>query len=82
LLQITAIKTNKMPLPPALAARLAKRGILKVTRGLSKVFLTGLWIRIRIGSGFNDFVDPDSESGSMGHLARKMKKKMHFSLTF
>jgi hypothetical protein len=27
-------------------------------------FETGLWIRIRIGSGFNDFVDPYSESGS------------------
>jgi hypothetical protein len=24
-------------------------------------FISGLWIRIRIGSGFNDFVDPDSK---------------------
>jgi hypothetical protein len=28
--------------------------------------IAGLWIRIRIVSGFNDFVDPDTESGSMG----------------
>jgi hypothetical protein len=29
-------------------------------------FIAGFWIRIRIGSGFNDFVDPDPkwESGS------------------
>jgi hypothetical protein len=33
----------------------------------------GLWIRIRIGSGFIDFVDPDPywESGSWG---KKFKK--------
>jgi hypothetical protein len=38
------------------------------------VFLKpGLWIWI--GSGFNDFVDPDSESGSMD---KKIKKKVHF----
>jgi hypothetical protein len=38
-------------------------------------FTAGLWIRIRIGSGFSDFVDPDpyweSRSGSRG---KKMKK--------
>jgi hypothetical protein len=28
------------------------------------MLISELWIRI--GSGFNDFVDPDSESGSMG----------------
>jgi hypothetical protein len=35
----------------------------------------GLWIRIRIGSGFSDFVDPDTywESGS-GSRGKKMKK--------
>jgi hypothetical protein len=33
------------------------------------------------GSGFKDFVDPDSESGP-DPWKRKMKKKMHFSLTF
>jgi hypothetical protein len=40
-----------------------------------------LWIRIRIGSGFNDLEDPDpdSESGSMG---KENEEKMHFSLTF
>jgi hypothetical protein len=31
----------------------------------------GLWIRIRIGSGFNDFVDPDP-------WARKIKKSALF----
>jgi hypothetical protein len=40
----------------------------------------GLLIRIRIGSGFNDFVDPDSESGSgSGSMGNKMKKKCTFS---
>jgi hypothetical protein len=34
----------------------------------------GLWIRIRIGSGFNDFVDPDSESGS-GSMSKKNEEK-------
>jgi hypothetical protein len=37
----------------------------------------GLWIRIRIGSGFSDFVDPDPdpywESGS-GSRGKKIKK--------
>jgi hypothetical protein len=35
----------------------------------------GLWIRIRIGSGFRDFVDPDPywESGS-GSRGKKIKK--------
>jgi hypothetical protein len=35
--------------------------------------IAGLWIRIRIGSGFSDFVDPDPywESGSRG---KKIKK--------
>jgi hypothetical protein len=35
----------------------------------------GLWIRIRIGSGFSDFVDLDPywESGS-GSRGKKMKK--------
>jgi hypothetical protein len=30
--------------------------LLKQSKGLLE---TGLWIRIRIGSGFRDFVDPD-----------------------
>jgi hypothetical protein len=36
-----------------------------------------MWIRIRIGSRFNDFVDPDPdwESGSRG---KKMKKNKYF----
>jgi hypothetical protein len=29
-----------------------------------------------MGSGFNDFGDPDSDSGSMG---KKNEEKMHFS---
>jgi hypothetical protein len=35
-----------------------------------------LWIRTRhrIGSGFNDFVDPDSESGS-GSMGKKNEEK-------
>jgi hypothetical protein len=39
------------------------------------VFRTVLWIRIRIGSGFSDFVDPGPywESGS-GSKGKKMKK--------
>jgi hypothetical protein len=44
---------------------------------------TGLWIRIRIGSGFRDFVDPDpyweSGSGSRGKKTKKISvEKMHF----
>jgi hypothetical protein len=37
----------------------------------------GLWIRIRIGSGFRDFVDPDPywESGSRGKKIRKFQWK-------
>jgi hypothetical protein len=37
--------------------------------GIVHPFGAGLWIRIRIGSGFNDFVDPDP-------WARKLKKKL------
>jgi hypothetical protein len=33
------------------------------------------------GSGFNDFVDLDSESGS-GSMGKKNEEKRHFSLTF
>jgi hypothetical protein len=38
-------------------------------------FMSGLWIRIRIGSAFSDFVDPDPywESGS-GSKSKKIKK--------
>jgi hypothetical protein len=37
----------------------------------------GLWIRIRIGSGFRDFVDPDPywESGSKGKKTKKFQWK-------
>jgi hypothetical protein len=37
----------------------------------------GLWIRIRIGSGFMDFVDPDPywESGSRGKKTKKFQWK-------
>jgi hypothetical protein len=39
----------------------------------------GLWIRIRIGSGFRDFVDPDPyrylESGSRGNKMKKFQWK-------
>jgi hypothetical protein len=39
------------------------------------LFEAGLWIRIRIVSGFSDFVDPDPywESGS-GSRGKKIKK--------
>jgi hypothetical protein len=40
---------------------------------------SGLWIRIRIGSGFRDFVDPDpyweSGSGSRGKKTKKFQWK-------
>jgi hypothetical protein len=39
------------------------------------LFKAGLWIRIRIGSGFSDFVDPDSQYGSgSGSRGKKIKK--------
>jgi hypothetical protein len=43
----------------------------------------GLWIRIRIASGFNDFVDrdPDLESG-FGSKGKKIKIKIHFLVDF
>jgi hypothetical protein len=42
-------------------------------------FLPGLWIRIRIGSKFSEFVDPDPvfESGS-GSRGNKLKYKIYF----
>jgi hypothetical protein len=45
--------------------------------------LSGLWIRIRIGSGFRDFVDPDPywESGS-GSRGKKTKKFQWKKCTF
>jgi hypothetical protein len=47
------------------------------------LFKAGLWIRIRIGSGFIDFVDPDPywESGSRIRIQgqeRNFRGKMHF----
>jgi hypothetical protein len=43
------------------------------------MFYPGLWIRIRIGSGFSDFVDPDpyweSGSGSKGKKLRNFSGK-------
>jgi hypothetical protein len=48
-----------------------------LARILSQEYEPGLWIKIRIGSGFSDFVDPDPdpywESGS-GSRGKKMKK--------
>jgi hypothetical protein len=46
-------------------------------------FQAGLWIRIRIGSGFRDFVDPDPdwESGS-GSRGKKTKKFQWKKCTF
>jgi hypothetical protein len=42
-----------------------------------------LWIRIRIGSGFNDFVDLDSESGfGSGSLGKKNEEKNALFLNF
>jgi hypothetical protein len=48
----------------------------------NKAFFAGLWIRI--GYGFNDFVDPDpdSKSGSAFMGKKNEEKNMHFSLTF
>jgi hypothetical protein len=37
---------------------------LKTVLNFKILFKAGLWIRIRFGSGFNDFMDPDSESRS------------------
>jgi hypothetical protein len=39
--------------------------------------VSGLWIRIRMGSGFSDFVDPDPywESGSKGNKVKKFQWK-------
>jgi hypothetical protein len=41
----------------------------------------GLWIWIRIVSGYNDFVDPDPhwESGSKGKKMKKNKYRYFFS---
>jgi hypothetical protein len=41
------------------------------------MIISGLWIRIRIGSGFSDFVDPDPnwESGSRGKKIKKFQWK-------
>jgi hypothetical protein len=47
-------------------------------------FFPGLWIRIRIGSGFSDFVDPDPEAQQLRNFSGKMhllviKKKTNFT---
>jgi hypothetical protein len=47
--------------------------------------IPGLWIRIRIGSGFRDLVDPDPywESGSRGKKTKKFQwEKSTFWLFF
>jgi hypothetical protein len=41
---------------------------------LNLPFISGLWIRIWIGSEFNDFNDPESESGS-GSVGKKNEEK-------
>jgi hypothetical protein len=43
-----------------------------------------LWIRVRIGSGLSDFMDPDPywESGSRGKKVKKFQWKMHFLVIF
>jgi hypothetical protein len=41
----------------------------------------GMWIRIRIGSRFNDFVNPDLESGS-GSMGKKNEDKNALFLNF
>jgi hypothetical protein len=43
------------------------------------LFISGLWIRIRIGSAFNHLVDPFPDSGS-GSSGKKMKLKLYLSL--
>jgi hypothetical protein len=53
--------------------------ILEYIYGKTQEFKPGLWIRIRIGSVFRDFVDPDpyweSGSGSRGKKTRKLQWK-------
>jgi hypothetical protein len=46
-------------------------------RSLLPYLKPGLWIRIRIGSGFSDFVNPDPywESGSKGKKIKKFQWK-------
>jgi hypothetical protein len=59
---------------PARAATTFNYELCKNKNVFQSQFLkSGLWIRIRIGSGFNDFVDPNWESGS-GSRDKKMKK--------
>jgi hypothetical protein len=63
--------TSPLSPPPGLDREIAEHqdGILL------GVFKTGLWIRIRIGCGFKDFVDPDPywESGSRGKKTKKFQ---------
>jgi hypothetical protein len=50
-----------------------KRTSEEIVSLLSIILLkAGLWIRIRIGSGFSGFLDPDSESGSSGKKQRNV----------
>jgi hypothetical protein len=72
--------------------RVLNKKLLKMDQ-YSKVFFAGLWIRIRIGSGFCDFVDPNSmtlwirirignpDPGS-GSRGKKIKWKMYFLVLF
>jgi hypothetical protein len=46
-----------------------------VIRSEMWAFKAGLWIRIPIGSGFSNFVDPDSQYGSRGKKVKKFQWK-------
>jgi hypothetical protein len=65
--------------------KIKKSFFIFFTRVDSENIISGLWIRIRIGSGFSDFVDPDPdpywESGS-GSRGKKIKKFQWKKCTF
>jgi hypothetical protein len=41
-----------------------------------------LWIRIRVGSRFSDFVDPDPDPDPGARKLRNISGKMHFLVIF
>jgi hypothetical protein len=65
-------KKIKLVLPKVVSSPVLTSSIISAQL---QMLVAGLWIRIRIGSGFSDFVDsdPNWESGS-GSRGKKMKK--------